>query len=99
MTEKDVKEASAEIPPEERAKAWEDYVRTEVNALLDTFLPESISGNVGVKYEHPVKKVSPKTGKPEFDEKKATGVYLSIMFEFAAPIDFFDEKPKDAEQL
>jgi hypothetical protein len=97
MDEKDVKKLLAEIPPEERAKAWEEYVRTEVNTLLDTFLPESVSGNVGIKYEHPVKSVSPVTGQRDFDKSKATGVYLSIMFEFAAPIEFFDEKPEDAE--
>jgi len=97
MDEKEIKEILDNVPPEERAKAWEDYVRTEVNSMLDTFLPESISGNMGIKYEHPVKRVSPKTGQPEIDESVATGVYLSIMFEFAAPIKFFDKKPEDAE--
>lgn len=97
MDEKDMKDILAEVPPEERAAAWEKYVRTEVNSLLDTFLPESISGNVGVKYEHPVLKISAKTGKAEIDESKATGVFLSIMFEFAAPITFFDEEPEKVE--
>ena len=97
MDEKDIKKLLEEIPPEERAKAWEEYVREEVNSLLDTFLPESISGNVGIKYEHPVLQISPKTGKKEIDESKATGVYLSIMFEFAAPIEFYDGKPEESE--
>lgn len=95
--EKDIKEILAEISPEERAAAWEEYVRSEVNSLLDTFLPESISGNVGVKYDHPVLRISPKTGEAEMDESKATGVFISILFEFAAPITFFDEKPEPAE--
>lgn len=94
MDEKDIKDVLAEVPPEERAAAWEEYVRAEVNSLLDTFLPEAISGNVGVKYEHPIKRVSPRTGEPEVDDTKATGVYLSIIFEFAGPIDFFEEKPE-----
>ena len=97
MDEKDVKDILAEIPPEERAAAWEKYVRTEVNSLLDTFLPEAISGNVGIKYDHPVLKMNPKTGKAVIDESKATGVFMSIKFEFAAPIEFFDEEPKPAE--
>ena len=97
MDEKEIKEILDSIPPEERAKAWEEYVRTEVNSMLDTFLPESISGNMGIKYEHPVRGTYPKTGVKEIDESVATGVYLSIMFEFAAPIKFFDEKPEDAE--
>jgi len=92
MDEKDVKDMLTELPPEERAAAWEEYVRAEVTALLDTFLPESISGNVGVKYEHPIKGINPKTGKSIIDDTKATGVYLSIVFEFAAPIDFFAAK-------
>lgn len=97
MDEKDIKEYLENITPEERATAWEEYVRTEVNSLLDTFLPESISGNVGIKYEHPSKGKDPKTGQELIDDSKATGVYLSIMFEFAAPINFYDEKPEDAE--
>ena len=97
MDEKEIKDMLAEIPPEERAAAWEKYVRTEVNALLDTFLPEAISGNVGVKYDHPVIQISPKTGKAKIDKTKATGVFLSIKFEFAGPIEFFDEEPKKAE--
>jgi len=97
MDEKDVKDMLAEIPPEERAAAWEKYVRDEVNSLLDTFLPEAISGNVGIKYDHPVLKMNPKTGKAEIDESKATGVFLSIKSEFAAPINFFDEEPNTPE--
>lgn len=86
-----------EIAPEERAAAWEKYVRDEVNSLLDTFLPESITGNVGVKYNHPVKRVNPKTGQKEIDEETASGVFLAIEFEFAAPIKFYAEKPEGAE--
>ena len=96
MDEKEIQEYLSKITPEERAAAWEKYVRDEVTSILDTFLPESISGNVGIKYDHPVKQVSPKTGKAEIDETKATGVYLSIFFEFAAPIEFVD-KPEETE--
>jgi hypothetical protein len=97
MDKEDVKDMLAEVLPEERAAAWEKYVRDEVNSLLDTFLPEAISGNVGVKYDHPVKQKSPKTGKAVLDETKANGVFLSIKFEFAAPIEFLDGEPKQTE--
>lgn len=98
MDEKDIKEYLENITPEERAAAWEEYVRKEVNSLLDTFLPEAISGNVGIKYEHPSRGKSAKTGKEMVDESKVTGVYLSIMFEFAAPLEVFGEnKPEDSE--
>jgi hypothetical protein len=95
MDEKDVKEILEDVPPEERAEAWEGYVRGEVNALLDTFLPEAISGNVGVKYDHPVLRVDPKTGNRELDESKATGVFISVMFDFPTPIEFYAEKPSE----
>ena len=98
MDDKELQELLEKVPPEERAAAWEEYVRGEVNALLDTFLPEAIHGNVGIKYDHPVIRISPKTGKTEIDETKAKGVYVSIMFEFAAPIEFFGEaKPEKVE--
>jgi hypothetical protein len=91
MADKEIKDAMVEMAPEERAAAWEEYVRAEVNALLDTFLPESTSGNVGVKYDHPVKSISPKTGKADIDTSVANGVFLSIKFDFAAPIKFEGE--------
>ena len=89
-----VKEELAKITPEERAAAWEAHVRYQVDSILDTYLPEAITGNVGVKYVRPVKRVSPRTGKREFDENKATGVIITLMFDFAEPIEFFDEKPE-----
>ncbi len=97
MDKKDIKEILEDVSPEDRATAWELYVRNEVNSLLDTFLPEAISGNVGIKYDHPILKISPKTDKAEIDESKATGVFISISFEFAAPITFFDDKPEQVE--
>lgn len=97
MDEKEIKDVLEEVPAEERAAAWEEYVRGEVNALLDTFLPESITGNVGIKYEHPVREKNPKTGADILDETKALGVFISVKFDFAAPIEFFEEKPEQAE--
>jgi len=81
--------------PEEVAKAWEEYVRGEVNALLDIYLPEAIDGTVGTLYQHPVKRVDVKTGKSIIDDKKATAVDIHIVFTFAAPIEFFDDKPSE----
>ena len=40
---------------EEKSVNWEEYTRGEVNALLDIFLPDTESGNIGIKYIHPVK--------------------------------------------
>ena len=97
MDEKEVKELMESTPPEEREAAWEEYVRAEVTALLDTFLPEAASGNVGVRYNYLSTGVNPKTGRTQIDKTKVNGVMLSIVFEFAAPIQFFGEAAKDSE--
>jgi len=94
VKDEDIKEKLTDIPPEERAALWEQYVRTEVNTLLDIYLPEAVSGNVGVKYIRPEIGTDPKTNKMLFDENKATGVMISLMFEFADTVEFFDEKPE-----
>lgn len=95
--EEEIKDQLASIPPEERAAAWEKYVRDEVNSLLDIYLPEAITGNVGIKYINPVKSISPKTGKSEIDDKHATGVSIVINFEFADAVEFFDDDPTKTE--
>jgi len=97
MDEKEIMEMMENTTPEERAAAWEEYVRTEVNSLLDTFLPEAIAGNVGIKYDHPSNGIDPKTGIEGFDKTRANGVFVSILFEFAAPIQFFAEKSEEVE--
>jgi hypothetical protein len=91
----DDKEVKDQLTPEEMAKAWENYVRNEVNTLLDIFLPEAISGNVGVIYSHPVKEVSAKTGESIVDKDKATAVDIHIVLDFPEAIQFFDEKPTE----
>lgn len=94
--EKDIKEMLASIPPEERAKAWEDYVRGEVNKVLDIYLPEAANGNIGIQYDKPVKMIDPKSGKKIIDENKAKGVMIVVDLEFAETIEFFPEgKPEE----
>lgn len=84
------KEETREVTKEEMATAWEHYVRSEVNALLDIYLPASKYGNVGIKYAHPVKaKYETHT---EHDETKAVGVQVSLVFTFEGPIDIPEEE-------
>lgn len=90
----DLLEQIKDIPPEERAAMWENLVRKEVNDYLDTFLPEAVTGNIGVLYDHPVKEVSPKTGITTIDGDKATGVKIIIEFTFADTVQFFDKQPE-----
>jgi hypothetical protein len=82
------------IPPEERARIWEDMVRREINDYLDSFLPEAITGNIGVIYDRPVIDTSPVTNVTTYDEKKATGVKILIEFKFADTVQFFDKQPE-----
>ena len=84
-----------EISPEERAAAWETYVRAEVTRVLDIYLPESVTGTIGIEYVRPVLRIDSKSGKQIFDEKKAKGVSVSLLFEFADEVEFFDELPDD----
>jgi hypothetical protein len=73
------------LEPEE----WVKFVRYEVNSCLDNFFPIIKSGNVGIKYSHPV--VSEYESGPEYDETKADGVSITIVFDFEKNIDV----PKD----
>lgn len=97
MTDKEKIEelVASDLSPEEIAAAWEQYVRDEVNSLLDIFLPEAINGNVGVMYERPIKKVDVKTGQRISEDNKATAVDIHIVFEFPKPIEFFEDKPSE----
>lgn len=92
--DQELKEQLEKIPPEERAKFWEARVRDEINTLLDVYLPESITGNIGIKYDNPVISIDPKSGKPLFDLEKATGVKIIIEFKFADMVQFSKEKPE-----
>ena len=92
--DQELKEQLEKIPPEERAKFWETRVREEITTLLDIYLPESITGNIGIKYDNPVISIDPKSGKPLIDIEKANGVKIIIEFTFADTIQFSKEKPE-----
>jgi hypothetical protein len=83
MEEDKIKEE--QIRKEESAQYWERYVRSEVNSLLNIYLSNSKSGTVGVQYKHPVTKSHP--GYDEWDETKASGVEIKIVFDFEEIID------------
>lgn len=91
MNEQEIKEQLNNISPEDRAKIWEDLVRKEVNDYLNIFLPEAITGNIGVVYNHPVLEENPKK---IIDMEKALGVKIIIEFAFADVVQFFKDKPE-----
>jgi hypothetical protein len=84
-------EELSEDEKEKKALEWENYVRSEVTALLDMYLPAAKNGIVGVKYTHLIK-AKYETG-PVYDENKAIGVNLAIGFEFLEEFDIPKENP------
>ena len=84
-------EELSDAEKEKKALEWEEYVRSEVTALLDMYLPAAKNGIVGVKYTHPIK-ARYETG-PIYNEDKAIGVNLAIGFEF---IEEFDIPKEDS---
>jgi hypothetical protein len=88
--EKEIKEEVKKEEPEltekqKQALKWMQYVSDEVNALLGIFLPISQSGTVGVKYNKHIKAMY-ESG-PEYDEKKADGVEIRLVFDFEKAVD------------
>jgi hypothetical protein len=59
---------------------WEEYVRSEVEALLNNFLPVSSSGNLGIRYKKAIKEQT-ESG-TIYHEDKVTGVELILEFDF-----------------
>jgi hypothetical protein len=75
---------------EQKALAWETYVRNGVNSLLDVYLPVSKDGNMGIRYTpHEVEKLE---SGPVYDNTKADSVLISIVFKFDKPIDLTKAK-------
>jgi hypothetical protein len=77
-----------ELTEEEKLKGaleWEKYVRGEINALLDMFLPFSKNGIVGLKYVNPEKERY-ESG-VVYKEDKAIGVNIAIRFDFDEEFD------------
>jgi len=81
----EVKEMTEEEKAEFTSK-WEGYVRTEVNTLLDIYLPNTVAGNIGIKYAHPVIERY-ENGTTKIDGSKAVGVNISLNFKFLKEID------------
>ena len=89
MADEEKKELTEEEKAE-MAKRWEIYVRNEVNALLNIFLPNSIDGTVGIKYINPIK--AKYVTHTEYNNTKAIGVNINIVFSFDKEVDVPQEK-------
>jgi hypothetical protein len=63
-------------------ETWDGHVRSEVNALLDLYLPESASGNVGIKYRNPPSFMAEGGESTAPDTTKISGVEINLVFDF-----------------
>jgi len=82
-------EEKIEMTDEERAESWENYVREEVNAILDLYLADASAGNIGIKYGHP-EIGTMEDGSKIFDDKKINVVAVTMVLKFGEPV----ESPK-----
>lgn len=70
----------------QRTEDWEEYVRSEINAMLDVFLPNCAEGAVVIKYKKAI--LEETEAGPVFKEDSAVGVEIILDFNFLheAPI-------------
>ena len=59
---------------------WEVFVKSEVEAALDKFLPHSVEGKLGVIYKKSI--VEETEAGPVYDTTKKSGVELIISLTF-----------------
>ncbi|HLD90684.1 MAG TPA: hypothetical protein VI911_06705 [Patescibacteria group bacterium] len=80
-------ETTNDLLDKEVTTGWSDYVRSEIAALLDIYLPVAKNGNVGIRYKKPVI-ATDESGIPvAFDNTKAEAVSINLVFEFDRVLD------------
>ena len=75
-----------DLTQEEKEQIWERWVRSEVQALLDTYISKSINANVNISYDYPIKERY-EDGTIIVNKNKAEGVRVLIQFEFDGEVD------------
>ena len=80
-------EDEIKVPEDVNVEDWAEYVRSEVTALLDIYLPKASTGNVGIRYKKPVLSTDEAGVSVEFDNTKADAVSINLVFEFDEAID------------
>jgi hypothetical protein len=94
MADEVIKEIG-DLTDEEKVAAWEAYVRNEVNAALDIYLPKTVSGNIGIKYVPHF--ISRSEAGDEVDETKADSVGIFVVLDFEEPIDLNKPRVEDTD--
>jgi hypothetical protein len=78
---------------EEQEVLWQGWVKNEVNAVLDIFLPVSKAGDVNVSYNAVVIEET-EAGKV-FSDCLKDAVMVSLVFKFKEPINISEPRIKD----
>lgn len=86
----------SDLTLEEKEKAWETWVKNEVNAALDMYLPVSKLGHVNLSYS-PVVVEQTEAG-PVYSENLKQSVMISLIFDFEKPIDITSPREVEEEQ-
>ncbi len=90
MVEKEIVEELEGLTDETKNEIWADWVRSEVNAALDIYLPISLNSHINVGYYPHVIEVL-ESGEVK-DPVLKGGVILTIDLKFEKPIDI--SKPR-----
>ena len=85
----------SEMSDEQKSVAWTDWVRNEVDALLDIYLPISSEGDVNIQYHHAVKEVY--EAGPEYYDNKVDAVKVTLVFKFDELVDLSKPRLEDEE--
>ena len=80
-------ETNENLLAKETTTGWAEYVRDEISALLDIYLPVAKNGNVGIRYKKPVISTDEGGTPVAFDNTKAEAVSINLVFEFDRVID------------
>lgn len=81
-----VDEEIKKITSEEAAKEWEEYVRIEMNNILDLYLPIAGRGDIGIRYGSPILGTM-EDGSDLVETGKADAVAVTLILRFEDPID------------
>ena len=75
----------AETPIETPGPTWEGHVKQELSALMNTFLPISEQGNLGIVYRKAVKEQLESGA--VYEENLVEGVEIVISLDFSQPVE------------
>jgi len=85
----------SELSDEDKERAWEEWVRAEVNAALNIYLPISKIGHVNLSYSSTV--IERTEAGDVLSDNLKDAVMISLIFEFTEPIDVSKPRTEDEE--